>query len=439
MKLLILVLSFVLVALLSTPTKAQTDPTGLLAALRAGNAVQVRQIIKSKRIDPSIVKIAEAQLTYAVPRLLKLSQTCERDAIVDPKAVTEALYCNEVAVAATISLGDAHELLSEYLWRRVHLIPALEKDLHWAPNGNFSPLDQLSPDDFAKLVARTPPIAVHWSADSMIVPIDHAQALTQTAPRIRVSINGRTVDALLDTGLATSAPLVVVESGSGSGQTAADLGLTPLLGLSAPAADSMEPVTGSAIPQLWRIADTVKMGPLLLHHLFVPVMTSRAIPPGVYVTIALLRRFGSVVLGKDAVSFARDDGDNTCAAGVPMTFAGNKDLTGWLVFPATVAGRREPSALITGAPAALAGDSTAFPMSFREKHNNGVTAMVGTQSFHVLDVGIFSGDRPYHLEIGTPILATHTVTLAFGGAAPEICLAKNDAAATAPDRAPTKN
>lgn len=436
MKLLILELLFVLVALLSTPTKAQTDPTGLLAALRTGNSVQVRQIIKSKGIDPHIAKIAEAQLTYDVPRLLKLSQTCERDTIPDPEAVTEALYCNEVAFAAAASLGDAHELLSEYLWRRVHVIPALAKDLHWTPSESSSSLDRISPDGIAKRVAQTPPLTVRWLADSMTTTIDHAQALTPTAPRIRISINGRTVDALLNTGLATSAPLVVVESGSDSEQTTADLGLTPLLGLSAPAAGSMEPVTGSTTPQLWRIADTVKIGPLLLHHLFVPVMTSSAMPPGVYVTVALLRRFGSVTLGKDEVSFARHGGGDACTAGVAMTFAGNKNLTGWLVFPATILGRRMTTALITNAPVVLAGDSTAFPMSFREKHNSGFKVMVGTQSFHVLDVGITPGGRPYHLAIGNPVLATHTVTLAFGGSEPEICLSKSHVVATAPKQAP---
>lgn len=439
MKLLTSLLSFCVVALFCAGAEAQSDPSGLLAALRSGNAEQVQQIVESQGIDPHIAEIAKAQLLYDVPRLLKLSQACERAAIADPKAVTEALYCNEVAVAAAASLGDAHEMLEEHLWQRGLVIPALERDLHWAPRGMYSALDRMTYDGLLKLIARTPPVSAHWQADSMIVPIDHARSRVPVTPTIQISINGHKVDALLDTGFATSAPLVIVDDRPGNGPTAAGLGLTAL----ASSVSTTDPGARATGPQKsWQVAATVNIGPLSLRNLFVLVANSGDMAPGVYVTDALLRRFGSVRFGQGVVQFSRYREAQGCTGGAAMTFAGSKDLDGWLVFPTTVGNRQVTTALLTGDAPPLVGDTTAFPLSFRDTHDNGVTVEVGKESIHVLDVGISnpSSERPYHLAIGAPVLATRTVTLAFDTNAPEICLSENhSSAATAPDRISAKN
>jgi hypothetical protein len=387
---------------------------------------------RSPSSNAMIARIKTAQSDYDMSLVQQLASTCERAAISGWGDLVQARYCNGVAIGAASSLGDPHLYLAEQLWRRIQLVPQMSGE---APSIASTSFPILSIDELRGLIAKVPTLSSFWQSDSASVPVDHANAFTVTEPQISVRINRHQVDGAIIAGSAEPTPIVVVRHSSGSGGSNLPFGLKPLfVDTSAYAHTSAMPNGTTEKPVQWSVADSVEVGPLILNHVMVMVISNNRSPTRLYITPALLRRFGEVNVSEDHVTFDRHS-KKSCRSGARMKFAGDDNENGWLIFPVKIGVQEGVGTFMSSMQAPLQGaEDVLLPGA---KPSAGRTK---TSAKRILDpppVHVGRADyrakyailhrnvaAPFSVAIGNPVLAAYSVHLIFDGAWPTICLSE---------------
>lgn len=407
--------------------RTRSSSAEFLEALNNGNVQLVNELIKSIGVNPILGKMANAQMQYDMPLLANLASQCERRAIKVKTALTDAVYCATVATGAYTSLGDVHARGNQVLWDYTQLTPAVK-----GGRGSASTIAKTA-RKFEQQISGIQPVSETWnsateSVNTLAVTGDGSAPL----PAISISVDGHRLHASLD--LAPGGPpdpLVLVE-GLSKGRVTQTLGLREV-------PDGQSHRRNSVIEKKESgglyIADTVRIGPLVLHHFGVDVVTTPFIPPGAYIRASLLRRFGSVIIARNKVVLSRDS-VGSCTGAVPMVFAADDKQNGALVFDAAMHGRPIKAALDLGDPHML----TTMIDGMGELTGSGAHALAGrdlqTGSPALLRVGQTTisapqpaasrptQGQPYRVKIGRRVLRSYSIDLSFGHSYPTVCFAR---------------
>lgn len=408
----------------------------LFTLLRRGDAAAVHTFEHDHGAGPITRSIDHAQLHYAIPQLLSAARKCQNVTFNagSQDALDTALWCSYIARSSALILGDAREFLQQTRWEKDVLYPALDKvnpGFHATFDGG---LDHVN---LKKLSGITPTVSQSWLAASKHLPSlnsERARAM-HTSPIVRINIDGHPVDASVRTNDGVRTPVVLVEPAHSKTSRAARLGLTPLVRNYTHAVVRAGSVTYRTKPDLF-LADTVMVGPLVMHHLAVEVIRSDFAPPGIYLGNAMWRRFGEVAVSNTGIRLSRHP-VNDCAQPLPLTFAANFHEQGSLVFPVNFNGVKRtatfvanPSAFITVSAGAWGEDATSGKTGKATPKLGSVkgsaTLQIGSQTIDVASVDTKVGPhKRYRLKLGTPVLDAYTIRLQLAGGSPSICFAPN--------------
>lgn len=419
--------------------------TAYLNALQSGSLVAYSHTLTKYHVGPVLSKLGYLELNHQPISLLSEAEQCERSQLANNKngssTVIFSLYCNELAVAASVKLGNAHALMSNTMWSYRKLRPAL----HRAAPAVF-PAESTPPTaDASRVVAFSPPVIMRWTATMDKLSVSYPRREVDSVPSVPISVNGHEVKAEVDFGGLSGqvAPLVVITDKAHS-PILASLGLSDLTPRRDDGAGSqLDKRSKRAITRNnWLrsmarsgrpVVQALTVGPLTMHDVMVSVLKSSATAPGIYITDSLLSRFGSVTFGEHRIRLSRN-GTNACTRPVRMTYASDENLRGGFIFPVSVNGHATYAGLDLGVsgvvrrvndaavPSAPAGDARSAGRASGEA----VLVQVGATTIRAPIAGNVLTPKgvPETLDLGSGVLANYRVTLSFRGAYPSLCLAK---------------
>lgn len=404
------------------------------AALRVGNLEQIRRLSHDHKIGPGSTALFNAQLQYKLPRLLRLARKYEdKLALSKPDGwMADALYCNQFARAAALTLGDAHAFLAEAKFAQEALAPAFSvRQRRPVKFGNG--LDHVN---LRELVKSTPVLTADWQGNEgtlAVVPTADSSGLA-AALEVHVTIDG--VDTLAEVRPSSGlrAPVTIIARKSEISAVYKKLGLKPLVDPFGHVAITGTRSADANVVSL-ALARTVNFGPLTLRNVGVSVVQSGGIPPGVYVGMSLLAKFGAVAISSRDVVLSRQ-ALSGCADAVPMTFAAGWDQHGNLQFPATLKQKAVTAIWDPEVRVALGVDSDLFAAATGTQANGfaakgnlpyvPILLRVGEQMLHPESVDALSaGNTSHQVEIGSASLVNHVVYLTFGGKQPTIAFCQD--------------
>lgn len=411
-----------------------SSPLG--TALQRGDAAAVHRIEQKGSAGRITKNMDRAQLRYDIPQLLSAAHKCESAARGGGTHgdLAAASRCSYIARSSALVLGNAREFLHEAQWAKSILYPALAKAFgHVTTFGNG-----LDKANLPKLIRSTPAPSESWLRGSMKMAFRNPRAvLTQhTEPIIEIAVNGHAVPATIQVnkGVPLRTPIALVEPVDSKTPSTSQLGLTPLIRYYATTTVTYLSVTHRQKPALF-LADTVTVGPLLMHHLAVGVIKSDYLPPGIYMGSAMWRRFGEVVINGTGIRLLQHAAHD-CRQSLRLTFASNYHEDGSQLFPIRLDGVQRIAVFVTGnpnlvtiatrsgshdAPSQNGSDDTALQ---RAAAKGRAKLQIGQQAIQVAPVNAKSdSDEPYQVSLGMPILDRYTVHLRLSGGSPSICFA----------------
>lgn len=330
---------------LSAPTSQDLNQ-----ALLHGDAPRAKEVAAALKLDPTMVKLVEAQLDYDLPGLLAAAKVC-RDSAMLRNELAAALSCNGVAYRSAFAMGDAREAFRTLVWVKKVGFPAMTR-MHRGTPGFGNAFDRADIDQIAKslppfFTKRSPDRAsldysnAPYKEDNAIHLTTHASGAS-IIPAVTIVVNGKQLKAFVDTGSASS---VVMDQAH-----ATELGVKTLVaGLPAIATLGRSPATGSTSLAL---VDELVFGPLTVHDVMAIVVPTGYLPgSGVMVGLPLLARFQQVEFGRSRLTVGGTA--SGCNDPLALTFASSPREDGKLVFDAGADGKPIKASIDTGADVPL--------------------------------------------------------------------------------------
>lgn len=377
-----------------------------------------------------------AQVRYQLPIVLESARKCAKAEVASKKHEwpVQAGYCNEFARMAALSLGDAHAFFVTSSFASTVVIPAFSRWRHVSVTLGKG----MGKVNLQELARSTPAITTGWKRDKQRVPVVNLADVADgtAAPAIHVRINGMETPATIRPTSGLQSPITVIARTSDFREKYGKLGLQPLVNLLGSANITDAPQSGGSVSSL-ALARVVTVGPLTLHNVGVEVIQSSSVPPGVYIGMSLLSRFGGVAISGHGIVLSRQPLAG-CAGSVPMTFASTWREDGDLEFLATLNQKQVAATWRPGLRVALAADPAVFAAATGVQANAftpagslphaPITLRVGNQMMHPDSAYTPSSwNAPYQVEIGGPSLENHVVYLTFDGKQPTIAFCKDKA------------
>ncbi|MGH8124459.1 MAG: hypothetical protein ACREPK_01235 [Rhodanobacteraceae bacterium] len=423
---------------IAAPPTVPLPPTHnpLLKPLEHGDSSAVHQVENKYGAGPVTRAMDRAQLGYDMPRLLSAARRCQDLGIQGGTAddLGTALYCSYLARSSALIEGNALAYLQEVQWVKNTLYPAMERAINDHPIFGTG----LDPANLRRLTDATPAVAETWLSGSQALSFQasgRTRGSTDAQPKIGIKINGQNIAAFIEMGRGTlRTPITIIEPKEERASISSKLKLKLVVQDYANAFVRFGGAKYTITPSLY-IADNVSVGPLMLHHVAVGVVTADFIRPGVYLGASMWRRFGEVMISGAGIRLSRQ-ATHQCEPVVPMTFAANYHEVGSLQFPISVNGVTRTAALsIRATDLVDMGSSTWVDPGARAASagtrkdrtvKDPITIQVGHQSFNTPSAYVATNwHEPFQVSLGRSILDRYIVHLKLRGGNPSICFAPN--------------
>lgn len=366
-----------------------------------------------------------AQARYDIPKLLSLARDCRNLALTLRKLQAERV-CDDAMFGAAQRLGDARSMVEADYWWQQHGFSAADK----TSKANSAP----QAANLARLIDTVPAFSAKVVGSSSVLKYQHriefagrvaAEPLAWHRPMVTVTVNGKSVMALVDTG--TVLPLMMDQA------HAKALGAIPLMvGDWVKPGRAKNPPTGKS--STTALITRFKFGDLVMHNVAATIVPDGRFGVGVLVGLPVLARFGRVNLSDTQITTGAAVGQ--CASGTPLTFVGE----GQLGFLTTANGRPTVAMVDTGSMYALLarpGTNSAYSTedktspSKRPERLSGphrrVRVQIGAWSMMGIDMPDTKPTPPQGVDvsIGAPLLAFADVQFDFSN--PSLCVSPKPA------------
>lgn len=401
-----------------TPRDADVQPAASTLATPAVGGTAAPVSTRDSDLEAVLRRLGVATAAYRMTDVLAGAQACRGLAQTQGK-LAMAMLCNERAYRAARVLGDAHAFIEAAHWQSGH---ADARGLDAA----FAEVD------LKKLMGTIPPFSV--AIDGGSTRLDYAHPLTARVlikghsidargtiadlrPVVPVTIDGKQVQALVDTG----APVALVLDR----KRAHLLGAVTLVeGARAPRTFGVpDPKPGSAA---YALVDSLKLGTLTMHGVLAVVLQDGKVPAsGVIVGLPLLAQYQQATFTRSQLELDTDA--DTCARkALPMTATLAARGGFGMTFPAEADGRDATAMFDTGMsfPVAVGPMSTLAltlpPATSKQPVKPAFTVHPNSHKFRIGSINLLSKyvyvpklEIPVDFVIGTPMLFGADVQLDF--------------------------
>ena len=416
----------------STPAPNMAD---IDKALINGDAARVREVGAAMKLGPGNMHLMETQLAYDLRGLLPTALQC-RDAELAMNVVPGAIACNVIAFHTALHLGNAREAFGALAWFKKVGFP-YQARATGKPASFGNAMDRVDLQHLADTLPEFSTTLAPGAATlkyvnlSTITSMDaHGQMKLEDAgvkalPAISVEVNGKKVDAFVDTGMGDTLVMDQVHADA--------LGVKPLVtGLPPAGTIAMGPL-GTSLT--FGIADKLVVGPLTFHNVVILVAPGSALlADRVILGLPAVARFRQVSFGKDAITVGGDP--VTCKAPLPLVFASTVNEDGKLVFDAKADGKVIKASIDTGSTAALlAGHRLALPGMEKQTLDSAPTrylklAIGDNTIIDNLSTPVITTMEVPDVMVGAPLIAGWDMRFNFDK--PWLCLEGRKPAATLP-------
>lgn len=306
---------------LSIYAQAREVPTGVHDSLSQASSANA----KGRPADIPGYGAASQELqaaitAYRMSDAFTAARACREIAHAD-REFRLAQNCNNAVRGASYFLGDARGLLESAYWQfRYGDANALETPFTSA--------------NLAQLAHTTGPLSVRVDGSTELEYLhplsakDRTEKTTgqSTRPIVAVNVNGKRVDAMIDTGVYV--PLMLDQA------HAYQVGAVPLvIGVTAPPSLAVpSPAPDSAA---YELVKTFQFGTLTMHNVLAIVVRNGYLPHGALVGLPALTRYKQVTFSATGVNLSTTE-EHCPLPSVPMTSISSQQGYGRLIFPARV-------------------------------------------------------------------------------------------------------
>lgn len=350
-------------------------------------------------LESGLRKLGVATDAYRMADALAAAKECRELALAGDKLVL-AMACNERAFLAARVLGDAKSFVAAAAWQSRHadgrgLDPAFRGVDLAGLAVSVAPLSTGIEGGSTRLDYTHPITAMAAIAGNSVVARGR---VSEARPFVSVTINGKKVQALVDTG--APVPLVLDQT------RARSLGAVPLVkGAMAPSTFSdPDPIPGSAD---YALVDSLSVGTLTMRNVLAVVMKNGKVPKsGVVVGLPMLARYPQVTFTWSQLQL--DTRPETCKEHpLPMTAMLAARGAFGMVFPIQVRDKHADAIFDTGMSFPLAIGptsrlaSTLAPASSKQPLEPAFTIHPGSLSVGVGRINL-KPDHVYVSRLGLP-------------------------------------